>query len=720
MNNVIKLNKQLFIRSVLLFITTALPAASYASVKCDIKSQINTSVDTTSINGTVIKGAIGDGITDDTLAFQAKLRECSNTQSTCYIPEGINHLIKGHLFMWGDACLVGPGTITFDTDAITEPYLLSFGISGKRIDNSSINQIENVFSGQINDVNFVLAESASTLPQQQRELGRILYFFRTDGAVINSNTFEVGSNKYSATSSGNHNDWLSWVPNYIRNNITITNNTLNAQVDLHGSEGIGLGWFTNVLIENNTINGVGDDPVAVHWCTNVEILNNTLSSTDGRLFSSNSVNVEIANNTHTRIAGSDGSFHKGIALIWTGFENNSPGLNNHAPTNHYIHDNTLIYNDGSIDNGAAISMRASRGFIVEDNVINNNSALVTASAIHIWPTEPFEWPVGSGFTSWDDPDNLDDLGDWAESGLLARVHSIAVRRNIGGGDFPQKMVMTGMGRHYIDPVNNVIMENNVASWYQNFEIYGVNITTNQTCPAIDALGNICDSDLDGDGVANGLDNCPDSYNPNQSDTDSDAVGNVCDIEQLVFTSIASEDGWVRESSEDSNEGGALNTTGSGSKAIRFGDHKKDRQFKSIVSFDTSLLITGSVVKGAQFELTRGSNAGDNDPYATFGIANVDLSVGGFGGDPALAVSDFEATADISMTGQLSDTGVLGISNLDSEGLSAIEGATKVQLRIEFELDDNDDRSNDYVGYYSSNNGNSNLHPRLIIDYTLPD
>jgi hypothetical protein len=44
----------------------------------------------------------------------------------------------------------------------------------------------------------------------------------------------------------------------------------------------------------------------------------------------------------------------------------------------------------------------------------------------------------------------------------------------------------------------------------------------------------------------------------------------------------------------------------------------------------------------------------------------------------------------------------------------------IQLRIAFGLDDNDDNTNDYAGYYSSNNSNATRRPRLVISYTLPD
>jgi hypothetical protein len=58
------------------------------------------------------------------------------------------------------------------------------------------------------------------------------------------------------------------------------------------------------------------------------------------------------------------------------------------------------------------------------------------------------------------------------------------------------------------------------------------------CPAVananqadfdgDGTGDACDSDLDGDGVEDSLDTCPTIASPNQTDTDGDGLGDVCD------------------------------------------------------------------------------------------------------------------------------------------------------------------------------------------------
>jgi hypothetical protein len=44
----------------------------------------------------------------------------------------------------------------------------------------------------------------------------------------------------------------------------------------------------------------------------------------------------------------------------------------------------------------------------------------------------------------------------------------------------------------------------------------------------DGIGDVCDDDRDGDGVANTEDNCPDVSNSDQTDLDGDGVGDVCD------------------------------------------------------------------------------------------------------------------------------------------------------------------------------------------------
>jgi len=59
----------------------------------------------------------------------------------------------------------------------------------------------------------------------------------------------------------------------------------------------------------------------------------------------------------------------------------------------------------------------------------------------------------------------------------------------------------------------------------------------------DGTGDACDSDRDGDGIANGDDNCPDTFNEDQADSDDDGVGDACDDTPEDGTDDTDDDGY---------------------------------------------------------------------------------------------------------------------------------------------------------------------------------
>jgi len=390
-------------------------------------------------------GAIGNGTADDTVVVQRALTKCSEDGLVCKVPKNKTFLITGPLFLWGKSSLIGQddtGVIEFRV--LNSRYLLNIGISGK-------NKIEEPFSGEITGVNFKVNGGSK---------GRIIFFWRTQGASIKNNIFDVGNYRYSATSSGNVKSWLKRAGLYVRKNIEIKRNMVIAASDELGSEGIGLGGFDGAVISENTILNVGDDPIGVHYCKNIKIQDNYMTSIDGRLYVSNSVNVDINNNVAKRVASPiNNRFYKGIGLIYVGFELYSKSNSLSAPGNINIYDNDLYYPTGAIDAGSGIYVYGPRNVNVGRNIIKNDSEKVIASAIHLMPAH---------FSAkWNDPDNID-------SPNIARVWKVSIFGNIAGGVFPQKIIMTGK---CVDFMGKVIIRDNLAKGYQLY------------CPKVKVTGN---------------------------------------------------------------------------------------------------------------------------------------------------------------------------------------------------------------------------------------
>ncbi len=206
----------------------------------------------------------------------------------------------------------------------------------------------------------------------------------------------------------------------------------------------------------------------------------------------------------------------------------------------------------------------------------------------------------------------------------------------------------------------------------------------------------------------------------------DATGNLMRISQLSYdvdyrlvdvlqlVSIAAEDGYLRESSESSEVGNLIRANNSGGASIRIGDQSKRKQWKSVVSFDTSVLPVDAEITRATLDLTRGSTKGD--PLATLGGVYLDVQTGGFGASPALEESDFEASATAPRAAQLTVDAVSAFGGLDATGIAAINDSGVTQMRVYFEFGDDGDSSQDQLGFYSGDSSNANQRPVLELEY----
>jgi hypothetical protein len=186
------------------------------------------------------------------------------------------------------------------------------------------------------------------------------------------------------------------------------------------------------------------------------------------------------------------------------------------------------------------------------------------------------------------------------------------------------------------------------------------------------------------------------------------------VATLQLLSIGSQDGRLRESGENSDVGGYANAIKTSSSALRVGDQKRDKQHRSVVSFDTSSLPPGAEITRATLELTRGRTVGS--PLATLGNLLVDVQTGGFGTGTVLEKLDFQAAATAPGAALLFVDSVSAIGDFDASGIAAINRSGVTQLRVRFEVDDDDDLSIDYLGFYSGSDSNPGRHPMLEIEY----
>lgn len=184
----------------------------------------------------------------------------------------------------------------------------------------------------------------------------------------------------------------------------------------------------------------------------------------------------------------------------------------------------------------------------------------------------------------------------------------------------------------------------------------------------------------------------------------------------TFKSNATYDGWILETTENSGIGGTVDRSAT---TFNLGDNQKDRQYRSVVSFNTLSIPDNAFITSAELRIKRHGMVG-SDPFNTYGDLLVDIRNGALGGTLALQSDDFSAAASAGSTQEK-------ISRLDVNWYSAVLNSTNLryvnkygvtQFRLYFSLDDNDDLGSDYVKFFSGNSTSAN-QPQLVITYYLP-
>ncbi len=186
----------------------------------------------------------------------------------------------------------------------------------------------------------------------------------------------------------------------------------------------------------------------------------------------------------------------------------------------------------------------------------------------------------------------------------------------------------------------------------------------------------------------------------------------------IFRSAKRTDGWVLESGEDTNAGGTLNASAA---TLFLGDNAQDRQYRAILSFDTSTLPDAVVVTGLTLSIRKQTLIGTN-PFNTHGNIQVDIRKGFFGDSASLQAGDFQAAAGRSNIGvikDLPDANNWYQASLMSKAYPFVNTTGMTQLRLRFAKDDNDDNGADTLKYYSGDAAALYDRPLLDVTYYVP-
>ncbi|MFH2095640.1 MAG: hypothetical protein ABIJ16_08050, partial [Bacteroidota bacterium] len=186
---------------------------------------------------------------------------------------------------------------------------------------------------------------------------------------------------------------------------------------------------------------------------------------------------------------------------------------------------------------------------------------------------------------------------------------------------------------------------------------------------------------------------------------------------LTIRSIRSQDGWILESGEDTEQGGTRNA---GATTFMIGDDELDKQYRAILSFNTAGLPDNAVITKVRIKIREQGLVG-SDPFTTHGGLKVDISNPFFGTTAGLVISDFQEKPDQSAVASFGATPVNNWYSaiLNETGRTYVNLTSTTQLRLRFLKGDNDDMSADYMEFFSGNYTTTSFRPILIIEYTIP-
>jgi hypothetical protein len=187
------------------------------------------------------------------------------------------------------------------------------------------------------------------------------------------------------------------------------------------------------------------------------------------------------------------------------------------------------------------------------------------------------------------------------------------------------------------------------------------------------------------------------------------------VVSATYKSAPTNDGWILESSETSNTGGAMNSTAT---TFNLGDDATDKQYRAILHFDTSALPDTAVVTTMTLKIKQQGAVTGISPF-TFASLYVDMRNPAFGGS-ALELVDFNFAAKKVKSAIFNPNAVSSwfSARFNNGGNLYVNRTGTTQLRLYFSIDDNNNNIADFIKF-ASGNAAAGDRPKLLITYYVP-
>jgi hypothetical protein len=186
----------------------------------------------------------------------------------------------------------------------------------------------------------------------------------------------------------------------------------------------------------------------------------------------------------------------------------------------------------------------------------------------------------------------------------------------------------------------------------------------------------------------------------------------------ILYSVGKYDGWILESRPGSEQGGQKNAN---DDVLYLGNDASYRQYRTILHFDLSSLPDDIFISKALLMIKKKSLIGI-DPFIVHPNILVDIRSGAFGSFGPFPIkmlqkSDFQAPASQEAVGIIENKplGEQYLAWLDSAAFPYIAQHGTIQLRLRFDMGEDNSLAPGYLEFYSGDNVQED-RPQLLIEY----